>query len=103
MNLKEEVQPLLDQYMRFNGRGNVVSANLTLAEIIKKLVAAIDDNQAVMTQLSPEGIEDPTMMVNVAQLMAQVEESFGGIDALTDAVMMVEDKPKRGRPKKIRD
>jgi len=44
MNLKEEIQPLLDQYTRFNGRGNIISANLVLSNIIDKLVAAIQDN-----------------------------------------------------------
>ena len=98
MTLKDEVQPLLDQYVRFNGRGNVISANLTLVSIIEKLIAAVDLRE--IDKLAPEGIEDPSMIVNLQQLVAQVQQSNGTMPL---AIRTVPDKPRRGRPKKIRD
>ena len=98
MTLKDEVQPLLDQYVRFNGRGNVISANLTLVSIIEKLIAAVDLKQ--IDKLAPEGIEDPSMIVNLQQLVQQVQQS-NGLSPM--AIRTVTEKPRRGRPKKQRD
>lgn len=98
MTLKDDVQPLLDQYVRFNGRGNVISANLTLVSIIEKLIAAVDLKQ--IDNLPPEGLEDPSMIVSLQQLVQQVQQSNG---TLPVAIRTVEDKPRRGRPRKQRD
>ena len=97
MTLKDDVQPLLDQYVRFNGRGNVISANLTLVSIIEKLIAAVDLKQ--IDQLTPESLEDSSI-INLQQLVQQVQQSNG---TLPLAIRTIPDKPRRGRPKKQRD
>jgi hypothetical protein len=98
MTLKDDIQPLLDQYQRFNGRGNLTSANLSLVMIIEKLVAAIDRDHLDMRKLAPEGVEDPDMMVDVDTLVAQIPKPV----LQTAAILSQPVKRGRGRPRKVR-
>ena len=98
MTLKQEIQPLLDQYQRFNGRGNMTSANLTLVMIIEKLIDAIDQDYLDMRKLAPEGVEDPSMMVDVDTLVAQIPRPVLETAALLNQPIT----RGRGRPRKVR-
>ena len=98
MTLKQEIQPLLDQYQRFNGRGNMTSANLTLVMIIEKLIDTIDHDYLDMRKLAPEGVEDPSMMVDVDTLVAQIPRPVLETAALLNQPI----KRGRGRPRKVR-
>ena len=76
--MNNELRPLLDQYIKQNGRGNMVSANITMVSIVEKLVEmldrptcqcscgksarVVDDREPVDIGLAPEGIEDPSLI-----------------------------------------
>lgn len=97
MTLKDDIQPLLDQYQRFNGRGNLTSANLILVIIIEKLINAIDRKHLDMRKLRPEGVEDPSMIVDLDTLVEQIPKPMFE----TATVLAQPIKRGRGRPRKI--
>jgi hypothetical protein len=76
----------------------MTSANLTLVMIIEKLIDTIDQDYLDMRKLAPEGVEDPSMMVDVNTLVAQIPRPVLETAALLNQPI----KRGRGRPRKVR-
>jgi hypothetical protein len=66
--------------------------------IIEKLINAIDRDHLDMRDLAPEGVEDPSMIVNIDELVKQIPKPVLETAAILGQPIPV--KRGRGRPRK---
>lgn len=73
MNI-DDIEPLITDFLRYNGKGNVTSANLAMVEIVRILAASIARNSSEIEvdAAFPSTTETPSPVLNLQQEEEQI-------------------------------
>lgn len=97
--ITNDIRPLLDRYVRFIGRGNMVPASLILVDVIKRLVLEIESSHGTNGQQSARPYDVAEVNMKAIHCMDKFPEPEADPEAEARAMLDTYDSyPEEANP-----